>query len=278
MVDKKINIGIVGFGFVGNAVNLLEAVATPHIYDVANPTYSHTDYRHKAYNSDIIFLNVPTNLGHFPRNDRLNTNIVEKCIQTLFKENSNWRQATVVIKSTLPVGFCDETSDKYGMDNIVYNPEFLTQRTALSDFRNQREIYLAGNPAHTAIVRNIYELFFTKCKNKKAQFFETEKHTEFELLKLARNSFYGVKVSYCNQLYNLCKKINIDYDSFREHFTRGDWIEEQHTYVPGPDGELGFGGKCLPKDAIGLHGCFKEHGIDFKMLKTSLEFNKAQRD
>ena len=197
---------------------------------------------------------------------------------SIFKENSNWRQSTVVIKSTLPVGFCDEVSNKYGMENIVYNPEFLTQRTALSDFRNQQEIYLAGNPTHTATTRNLYELFFANCENENARFFETEKYTEFELLKLARNSFYGVKVSYCNQLYNLCKKINIDYDTFREHFTRCEWVEDQHTHVPGPDGKLGFGGKCLPKDATGLHGCFKEHGIDFKMLKTSLEFNKTQRN
>ena len=254
MVDKEINIGIVGFGFVGNAVNLLEAVGSTHIYDVANPTYSHMDHRHKAYTSDIIFLNVPTNLERFPHNDRLDTTIVEKCIQTLFKENSNWRHTTVVVKSTLPVGFCDKIITKYGMDNIVYNPEFLTQRTALNDFRNQREIYLAGSPIHTTAIRDLYELFFAQCENKNAQFFETESYAEFELLKLARNSFYGLKISYCNQLYNLCKKINIDYDSFREHFTRCDWVEDQHTHVPGPDGELGFGGKCLPKDATGLHG------------------------
>ena len=104
-----------------------------------------------------------------------------------------------------------------------------------------------------------------------------EEYKEFELLKLARNSFYGVKLSYCNQLYNLCEKINVDYGHLREHFARGEWVGEQHTHVPGPDGELGFGGKCLPKDAQELVSCFKDHGIEFKMLKDSLEFNKNQR-
>jgi UDPglucose 6-dehydrogenase len=120
-------------------------------------------------------------------------------------------------------------------------------------------------------------LFFEEEGGKKVEFFETEDYKEFELLKLARNSYYGVKVSYCNQIYNLCEKLKIDYNTFREHFTRCDWVEDQHTHVPGPDGKMGFGGKCLPKDTVALYSSFKERHLDFKMLKTVLEFNKEQR-
>ena len=109
------------------------------------------------------------------------------------------------------------------------------------------------------------------------EIFETEHWEEIELLKLSRNSFYGLKVSYCNHLYNLCESIGVDYSIFREHFSRGEWVGPQHTVVPGPDGKFGYGGKCLPKDSIELLNSCKKQGIMFEMLEKSIDFNALQR-
>jgi len=270
-VDKT-TIGIIGYGFVGKATAQLKDVFPTNIYDPFNSDYKSLKHIRNAYNADVIFINVPTDL----KDGRLDISIVESCIQDFIKENQN-SNSVIVIKSTIPAGTCETLSQLYRLNNIVFNPEFLSQRTAMEDFVNQQELYLAGKKENTLKVRNLYETFFDYRGNHDVKIFETQNWSEVELLKLARNTFYGLKVSYCNYLYNLCEKENIDYDSFREHFARAEWVGEQHTMVPGPDGKFGYGGKCLPKDSIELLNFLKENDIIFEMLEKSIEFNNFQR-
>ena len=268
----KITIGIIGYGFVGKAVAQLKDVLKTYIYDPFNLDHKSLKSKINAYNADVVFINVPTDLS----NDRLDIKILESCLKD-YKETNETKTSTLVIKSTVPVGTCDYLSNKFDINNIVFNPEFLTQRTAMEDFINQEEVYLAGSKEHTNKVLNAYETFFSY-HNNYAQIFQTENYKEIELLKLARNTFYSVKVSYCNNLYNLCEKENIDYNSFRKHFARAKWVGHQHTYVPGPDGKFGYGGKCLPKDSIELLNFLKENDTIFGMLEQSINFNKNQRN
>jgi len=269
----KITIGLIGYGFVGKAVGQFKDVFLTKIYDPYNPDYKSLSHARSAYNADVIFVNVPTDL----KEARLDISIVESCILDFTKENQN-SDSIIVIKSTIPVGTCETLSQRYHLDNIVFNPEFLSQRTAMEDFVNQQELYLAGKKENTLKVRSLYETFFDYKGNHDVKIFETQNWSEVELLKLARNTFYGLKVSYCNYLYNLCEKENIDYDSFCEHFARAEWVGKQHTTVPGPDGKFGYGGKCLPKDSIELLNFLKENDIIFNMLKESIEFNNIQRN
>ena len=269
----KTAVGIIGYGFVGRAVGTFENIVEVNVYDVALEEFNSTESKKKAYNSDIIFVNVPTDLNS---DERLDASIIYECMRDYKLENTKWN--TIVIKSTIPVGFCDELKSFFGLDNIVFNPEFLTQRTAIQDFMFQKEIYLAGNWRHTSRVKSLYREYFDFYKNKEYQFFETQDYKEYELLKLSRNTFYGIKVSYCNYIYNLCEKLDIDYDSFKEHFARGEWVGKQHTMVPGPDGKFGYGGKCLSKDSIELLNYSKKQGIMFDMLKESINFNIHQRN
>ena len=99
------NVGIVGFGFVGKAVSQLSTVANLQIYDPNNENYNSTDNRIKAYNCDIIFINVPTNL----KNGQLDLSIVEDCLFSYRSLNLH-NNSTIVIKSTIPVGTCKRLS------------------------------------------------------------------------------------------------------------------------------------------------------------------------
>ena len=265
-------IGIIGFGFVGKAVGQLKSVGNVQIYDPNIQEHSSTKNKNQAYNSDFIFIGVPTNL----KNGNLDTSILETCFVTYKEFNVN-DDSTIIVKSTIPVGTCRVLSEKYNLNNIVFNPEFLTERTAMQDFINESELYLAGSKQHTSKVKKMYEKFYDYHKNYSLEFFETENWEEVELLKLARNTFYGMKVSYCNHLYNLCESVGVDYSHFREHFARGEWVGQQHTMVPGPDGKFGYGGKCLPKDSIELLNFCKKQDIMFEMLQRSIEFNAVQR-
>lgn len=269
---EDMTIGIIGYGFVGKAVGQFKDVLETSIYDPNNSNYNSLNDKKNAYSADIVFINVPTDLTE----GRLNTTIIEACMID-FKEICNSDNSTLVIKSTLPIGTCNDLKSKYDLDNIVFNPEFLTQRTAMQDFLDQEEIYLAGKLKHTEKVKHAYKLFFSYYNNLLAEIFQTESYKEIEMLKLARNTFYSVKISYCNNLYNLCEKENIDYLSFRKHFARAVWVGQQHTYVPGPDEKFGYGGKCLPKDSTELLNFSKNNGIMFDILEKSIQFNKSQR-
>lgn len=269
---EKIIIGIVGYGFVGKAVGQFKDVFPTYIYDPYNLDYKSSKHAKSAYNADIVFISVPTDLS----DGRLDISILESCIQD-FKDLNETKSSTLVIKSTIPVDTCNYLSNKFDINNIVFNPEFLTQRTAMEDFINQEEVYLAGLRDHTIKVSKAYEIFFDHHGNN-TKIFQTENYKEIELLKLARNTFYSVKISYCNNLYNLCKKQNIDYSSFRKHFARAEWVGDQHTHVPGPDGKFGYGGKCLPKDSTELLNFCRKNDIMFNMLEESIKFNTQQRD
>ena len=269
---EKLTIGLIGYGFVGKAVGQLKDIFETYIYDLANTEYKSLKHMKNAYNADVVFVNVPTDL----KEGRLDVSIIESCIQDFTEENQN-SDSVIVIKSTVPAGTCEILSQRYRLNNIVFNPEFLSQRTAMEDFISQKELYLAGKKENTLKIKRLYKTFFDYKENHDVEIFETQNWSEVELLKLARNAFYGLKVSYCNYLYNLCEKENIDYDSFREHFARAEWVGEQHTMVPGPDGKFGYGGKCLPKDSTELLNFCKKNGILFEMLDKSIEFNKKQR-
>ena len=266
------NVGIIGFGFVGKAVSQISTIRSLDIYDPNNENYNSVDHEIRAYNCDIIFVNVPTNL----KNGRLDTSILEECMFSYRAHNLN-TNSTIVIKSTVPVGTCGDISKRHDINGVVFNPEFLSERTAMQDFINEKELYLSGPKEHTEKVKQLYKEFYDKQENYDLEIFETEHWEEIELLKLSRNSFYGLKVSYCNHLYNLCESIGVDYSIFREHFSRGEWVGPQHTVVPGPDGKFGYGGKCLPKDSIELLNSCKKQGIMFEMLEKSIDFNALQR-
>ena len=273
---KTTSIGIIGYGFVGKAVNQIESVCKTNIYDPYNALYNTLEHKEKAYSSNVVFINVPTD----PKNGGLDISIVERCMEDYLDvlcPVCSLPDSVLVIKSTIPVGTCAYLSEKYKLDNIVFNPEFLSQRTAMEDFVRQTELYLAGSSVNTQIIKELYEVFFTHVVNDKVEIFESEAWEEIELLKLARNTFYGIKVSYCNHLYNLCEKRNINYEDFRQHFARGEWVGAQHTVVPGPDKKFGYGGKCLPKDSAELLNFFKKEDIIFEMLEKSIGFNDLQR-
>jgi UDP-glucose 6-dehydrogenase len=145
------SVGIVGFGFVGGAVSAFDAIKQVNIYDINHTEYNSPQDKFQAYNSDVIFISVPTDLI----DGRLDTSIVMSCMQDYIdcriRQNN-----TVVIKSTIPVGLCTAIKNKFDLNNVVFNPEFLTQRTALADFISQKEVYLSGSPNHTSQIKRFF--------------------------------------------------------------------------------------------------------------------------
>lgn len=258
----KKSVGIIGHGFVGTA---MAQVGSAEIYD---PNKKEFSKNMKAFSQDLVFVCVPTPPS--PTGD-LDTSIVESSARKwkeLKKENS-----ILVIKSTIPVGTVERLCQGIQENNIVHNPEFLTERTANEDFLNPKEVIVGGNKESSETVVEFYKGFYG---DKDIQYFSVPAKTA-EMIKITRNSFYALKVSFFNEVYKLCEAMGQDYEEFKNLFTLNGlhpWIGNQHVSVPGPDGKLGYGGKCLPKDAEGLLKIAEKHDIIMKTLKAAVTVNE----
>ena len=130
--------------------------------------------------------------------------------------------------------------------NIVFNPEFLTERNAVKDYENQNRIILGGPRPATTELKQIFSKVFPK-----SHIIKTDS-THAEMVKYLTNTFLSVKVSFANEIYQICNKLNIDYDKVVEYSTHDERLGTSHWNVPGHDGDLGFGGHCFPKDLSAL--------------------------
>ena len=258
------NIGIIGQGFVGNAVfqkfkNYFEILTFDLNQNLCNSTIS--EIREKC---KIIFICVPTPMN---KDGSCDISIVENVI----KEFTDLKNIIIVNKSTVVPGTTDFLNDKYKNIDILFNPEFLTERNAVNDFENQNRIIIGGPRPATTILKNIFAKVFPESNIIKTG----AKHAE--MIKYFTNSFLSIKVSFANEIYDLCSKLDLDYDKVIEYSVYDTRIGNTHLNVPGHDGDLGFGGHCLPKDLNAIIKLTNDLGSLNNVLKSALKTNNKVR-
>jgi UDPglucose 6-dehydrogenase len=177
----------------------------------------------------------------------------------------------VVIKSTIPPNTTAEFNKKYKNLDIVFNPEFLTERNAVSDYENQNRIILGGPRPATTTLKQIFSKVFPD-----AHIIKTDS-THAEMVKYLTNTFLSVKVSFANEIYQVCQALDIDYDKVVEYATLDERLGNSHWAVPGPDGDLGFGGTCFPKDLSALIHITNQYQTLNNVLKATMETNNEVR-
>jgi len=245
-------IGIIGQGFVGNAIyqkfkNYFEVLT----YDIDETKGNSTFF--EVANCKVVFICLPTPMD---TDGSCNTELVEKTIKELTEYVSI---ETIVIKSTVSPGTTARLNSLYNNVDIVFNPEFLSEANAIEDFNNQSRIILGGPRPGTTKLRRIYSKVFPK-----AHIVKTDS-THAEMVKYTTNIFLATKVSLANELYQICERLNVDYDKVVEYATLDDRLGKSHWQVPGPDSDFGFGGHCLPKDLAAIL-----HLADNLDLKTNV--------
>ena len=195
---------------------------------------------------EIIFVSVPTPMS---KDGSCHLNIVKSVLKNL--ESINYK-GYIVLRSTVPAGTCDELG-------VYFMPEFLTEKNYINDFINNKDwVFGLMNREHN----NLH--FLT---NKEA-----------EMVKMFKNCFLSVKVSFCNEIYEFCQAHNIDYENVRQIACNDDRILHSHTQVPGHDGRRGFGGTCFPKDTSSLrHEMYKTQMKQLIVLKkTGIQMQEEQ--
>ena len=244
-------IGIIGQGYVGTALKEgfqdFYQVETYDKYDLGKST--HSKISDIVELSDVIFVCVPTPMR---QDGSCYTGIVEEVIREI-NENANGQ--IVVIKSTVPPGTTDRINQEYTHSTVIFNPEFLTEANFIQDFKNQSRIILGGDRKGTNIVRQIYSRIYPNATIVKTG----AKHAE--MVKYFTNCFLATKVSFANEMYNICNQLDLDYDKIVEYATYDERLGKSHWAVPGPDGDFGYGGHCLPKDLSAIVSEFDTYGL-----------------
>ena len=133
---------------------------------------------------------------------------------------------------------------------FIHNPEFLTARSAFNDFHNQKHIVLGlGSTCekyNLEKVKKFYNKYYPDADISECTCLESESMKSFV------NCFYSVKVQFFTELYCLCEKNGCNYNKVKEMMLKNGWINPMHTTVPGPDGQISYGGLCFPKDTNAL--------------------------
>ena len=262
-------IGIVGNGFVGSAImhGFILHVDDICIHD-KDPKRSTHSMEQLAINSDVIFICVPTPMSETGECD---FSIVEGVVEELSR-CENIDQKVIVIKSTVVPGSTEGLAIKYPQMNFVFNPEFLTERKARLDFINTARIVLGSDkPSAITIVEDLYRLRFPYTKIIKTDF------ATAQLIKYMANCFFATKVSFMNEMYQICDAINGDWNKAVEGFVTDGRIGNSHIDVPGHDGDFGFGGKCFPKDLNAMIKKAESLGISPEVMKGAWKKNKQIR-
>ena len=224
---RKMELGVVGCGVIGSSLSgLLEDLGHKvKRYDPAK------DLNNNISSCEIVFLCVPT-LADLKFED------IKNAIAYVNLKN---KKGIIAIRSTLMPGMTDEFTKEYDRE-FVYLPEFLRERTALEDEIKPYKIVVGTNKAETF---EIFEAIFEPIINTKKILMM--KPVEAELVKVALNSLYTVKVVFANELYDICQAYGADYYRLFEAFKLDKYINPMHL-DPLFDGYRGAGGKCLPKD------------------------------
>ena len=263
----KTKIGVVGQGFVGNAIyQKFKNYYSVSTFDLDESKRNTNSLSELVDNSDVIFVCLPTPMKI---NGACDVSIVEGVISDI---NDMGKDKIVVIKSTITPGTTERFNDKYTNITIVFNPEFLTEANAVHDFENQSKIILGGPRKGTDMMKTIYRLVFPTTPIIKTG------STHAEMVKYLTNTFLSVKVSFANEIYELCKEMGLDYDKVVEYATYDERLGKSHWSVPGPDGDFGFGGHCFPKDLSAIIHLTEQLNTTNFVLRAANDTNTKVRN
>ena len=265
-------IGIVGKGFVGSAVQNGFSPNTGcdmevRVYD-KNPLRSLHTLEETVDESDFVFISVPT-----PANTdgKINLTILNEAINDINEVSTN-RETIFLVRSTVVPGTTSNIQQTFSKLRIVFNPEFLTERSANFDFINQTRFILGGDKENTSKVADLFRWRF----GKSISILETNYETA-ELIKYMNNTFFATKISFLNDMKLLSDKCGVIWEDAVEGFVRDGRIGHSHLNVPGHDGRYGFGGSCFPKDIQAIMNYADELGVDMNVLKGTWKTNLKVR-
>jgi UDPglucose 6-dehydrogenase len=251
-------IGIIGFGFVGNAVYSSYKDKVECVIKDEQQGYqcSYSDIKQ----CDAIFVCVPSPQTE---NGECDSSILQSVI-----ENLSDYSGVIISKVTAP----PDVYSGLKANNLFYVPEFLTARNSVEDYRNTKNLIIGGSKDHQ-IAEHIIKLGLHNVEQVR---YVTLK--EASIIKYTANTFLSVKVVFMNEIKQLCDKISVDYNNVKDSLRLDSRIGSTHLDVPGYDGLLGYGGSCFPKDMSALLKFSEKNDSELLLIKLAILKNKTIRE
>lgn len=218
--------------------------------------------------AEIIFLALPTPPGGDGAAD---LSFVLNMADTLGKIIKDYK--VIVDKSTVPVGTADRVTEAIAKNSkvefdVVSNPEFLREGVAVEDFLKPDRVVIGTSSSRAQkVMERLYKPYV---RQGNPIIFMDERSAE--MTKYAANSFLATKISFMNEIANLCELVGADVDMVRRGIGTDNRIGNRFLFAG-----VGYGGSCFPKDVQALHKTSLDNQFDFKILSAVMDVNKRQR-
>ena len=237
--------------------------------------YKDTPYKIKDLDDCyMIFLCVPTPIL---KSGAIDKSALYDSMDNLVKNNV--KNKIIIIKSTATSGTTDELTEKYNDFEFVFCPEFLKEKTSIKDMLNMNRVIIGTSSDDIfKIVKKIFvEAGYSEDKCK---YLHVDTKIA-ETIKYASNTFLASKITFANELYNICKALGVNYETVVDAICLDSRIDKSYGWsVPGEDDKKGMGGKCFPKDLSAFIHLAKENGYFPNFLmevwRSNLDFRGEQ--
>ena len=216
----------------------------------------------------IIFLALPTPPGENGSADLRHVLDVATQLGELIKDYK-----IIVNKSTVPVGTAEKVRALIAKNckvefDVVSNPEFLREGYAVDDFMKPDRVVIGTKSTRAQTLMT--ELYAPFVRQGNPVYFMDERSSE--LTKYAANAFLATKITFMNEIANLCEKVGANVDQIRAGIGADDRIGKRFLFAG-----IGYGGSCFPKDVLALARTAEENNYDFQLLKSVINVNELQK-
>jgi UDPglucose 6-dehydrogenase len=228
-----------------------------------------TSLKEGVKDAEIVFLALPTPPGDDGSADLSYVVGVATDLSTIITDYK-----VIINKSTVPVGTAERVTEilsknlNRNLFDVVSNPEFLREGHAVKDFLHPDRVVI-GTSSEKA--RVILEKLYKPFINETSPLLIMDERSS-EMTKYAANSYLATRISFMNEIANLCEKVGANVDNVRLGIGSDDRIGSRFLF-PG----IGFGGSCFPKDILALVKTANDHGYSFETLKTIININEIQK-
>jgi len=256
-MSNDFSVAIVGYGAVGRGIHQLFPSA--RTYDPPLGLGS----KEEVNECRFAFVAVPTPMA---LDGSADVSVVEEVVSWIECQH-------IILRSTVPVGTTDRLRSTTGK-SIIFQPEYGPAETPdhpFNDLRKVRWVILGGERDETIAAADLYKTTF----NSDIVIQQTDAKTA-ELTKYMENTFLALKVTFCNEFYDIAAAYGIDYNELRELWLLDPRIGRSHTWVLPHD--RGFGGRCLPKDLSAIINSAQHLGVTPRLLEAVRDANQAMRE